>query len=90
MFLRMALALALGIALLVGVKQERLLERAHITGYCRTYAKSADGTEFRECFPGKISGRPSLRRNNCTDVGPHGSNELWHCPARLASDTSRQ
>jgi hypothetical protein len=90
MFLRMALALALGISLLVAVKQEHLLERAHITGYCRTYATAADGTEFRECFPGQISGHPSLKRNNCTDVGAHGANELWHCPARLASDTSRQ
>jgi hypothetical protein len=90
MFLRMALALALGISLLVAVKQEHLLERAHITGYCRTYSQSPDGTEFRECFPGKIAGRPSLRRDNCTDVGPHGANELWHCPATLASNTSRQ
>jgi hypothetical protein len=90
MFLRMALALALGIALLIAVKREHLLERAHIVGSCRTYARSSDGTEWRECSPGKISGRPSLRRNNCTLIGPHGANELWHCPARLESDTSRQ
>jgi hypothetical protein len=90
MFLRMALALALGIALLVAIKTERLLERAHIVGYCTTYAKATDGSEFRECFSGWLSGRPSLRRNNCTQVGRHGANELWHCPARLGSDTSRQ
>jgi hypothetical protein len=86
----MALTLALGIALLVAVKQDRLLERAHITGYCRTYAKAADATEFRECLPGKLSGLPSLKRSNCTLIGPHGANQLWHCPARLESDTSRQ
>ncbi|MDX6511299.1 MAG: hypothetical protein QOE36_803 [Gaiellaceae bacterium] len=86
----MALALALGIALLIGIKNDHLLERAHIVGYCRTYATAADGTEWRECFSGHVSGRPSLKRNNCTDVGRHGANELWHCPATLASDTSRQ
>ena len=90
MFLRMALALACGIALLVAVKQEHLLERAHITGYCRTYATSPDGTELRECVPGQISGRPSLKLSNCTLVGPRGANELWRCPARIESDTSRE
>jgi hypothetical protein len=77
-------------AALVTVKRERLLERAHIVGACTTYAHGADGTEWRECASGRISGRPSLKLNGCTDVGSHGKNELWHCPARLAANTTRQ
>jgi hypothetical protein len=75
---------------LVTVKRERILERAHIVGACTTYAHDDDGTEWRECASGRISGRPSLKLNGCTDVGPHGKNELWRCPAQLASNTTRQ
>jgi hypothetical protein len=77
-------------AVLVTIKRERLLERAHIVGACTTYAHTADGTEWRECASGRISGRPSLKLNGCTDVGPRGDVELWHCPARLAANTTRQ
>ena len=88
--LRFVAAAAIGVALLAVVKREHVLERAHIVGACTTYAQSADGTEWRECVPGKISGRPSLKLNGCTNVRRHGNNELWHCPARLASSDTRQ
>jgi hypothetical protein len=87
---RIFLAAILIVAALVTVKRERLLERAHIVGFCTTYAHGADGTEWRKCTSGRISGRPSLKLNGCTDVGPRGAAELWHCPARLASNTTRQ
>jgi hypothetical protein len=88
--LRFLAVAAAGIAMLTTVKRERLLERAHIVGVCTTYAQAADGGEWRECFSGRLSGRPSLKLNGCTKAGRHGTNELWHCPARLASNTSRQ
>jgi hypothetical protein len=88
--LRFMAAAAIGIALLAVVKREQVLERAHIVGACTTYAQAADGSEWRECYPGRISGRPSLKLNNCTPSGFHGDNQLWHCPAQLASNTARQ
>ena len=88
--LRFVAAAAIGVALLTLVKRERVLERAHIVGACTTYAQAADGTEWRECFPGRISGRPSLKLNGCTNVRRHGNNELWHGPARLAANNVRQ
>jgi hypothetical protein len=88
--LRIFLAALLVGAALVTVKRERLLERAHISGSCTTYAYSVDGTEWRKCSSGRISGAPNLKLNGCTDVGPRGNAELWRCPARLASNTSRQ
>jgi hypothetical protein len=78
------------LAALVAVKREHLLERAHVVGYCTTYARAADGTEWRKCSSGRMSGRPSLKLNGCTDVGPHDDAELWRCPASLASNTTRQ
>lgn len=88
--LRFMAVAAAGLALLATVKRERLLERAHLVGVCTTYAQAADGTEWRECFSGRLSGRPSLKLNGCTNAGAHGDAELWHCPARLAANTTRQ
>ena len=88
--LRFLAVAAAGIALLATVKRERLLERAHLVGVCTTYAQAADGTEWRECFSGRLSGRPDLKLNGCTNAGAHGQAELWHCPARLAANTTRQ
>jgi hypothetical protein len=88
--LRIFLAALLVFAALITTKRERLLERAHIAGWCATYAYSDDGTEWRACSAGRVSGAPNLKRNGCTDVGPRGNTELWRCPARLASNTSRQ
>jgi hypothetical protein len=88
--LRFLAVAAAGVALLATVKRERLLERAHIVGVCTTYAQAADGTEWRQCFAGRISGRPSLKLNGCTPAGFHAKAELWHCPAQLAANTTRQ
>ncbi len=52
-------AAAIGVALLAAVKRGHVLERAHIVGACTTYAQAADGTEWRECYPGRISGGPA-------------------------------
>ena len=87
---RIFLAAILIVLALVTVKRERLLERAHMTGSCATYAYSADGTEWRKCASGRISGTPSLKLHGCTDIGPRGNAELWRCPARLEVNTSRQ
>ena len=88
--LRFVLVAAIGIALLTAVKRERLLQRAHITGECTTYAHGADGSEWRTCFAGRLSGRPDLKLNGCKDVGARGDARLWHCPAALAANTTRQ
>ena len=83
--LRIVLVGALGIAALTAVKRERLLERAHIVGSCRTSAEGADGSEWRTCSSGRLSGRPSLKLSGCTSLGLRGADELWRCPARLGS-----
>jgi hypothetical protein len=89
MMLRVVVTAVLLFAVLAGAKHERVLERAHIVGSCATYARGVDGSEWRQCSSGRISGRPSLRRNGCTDAGPHRDVELWHCPAQLASSNIR-
>ena len=77
------------IALLITVKDHRVLQRAHLIGYCSTVAQGTDGSEWRSCVPGKLSGRPGLEFDSCTDVGRYGNAEYWTCPATLANKGSR-
>ena len=71
------------IAALVTIKSQRVLQRAHLVGVCSTVAQAADGSEWRSCVPGKLSGRPGLTLDSCTDWGLYGRAEYWSCPARL-------
>jgi hypothetical protein len=78
------------IALLIAVKSQRLLQRAHLVGYCSTFAQDADGSEWRSCVPGRLSGRPGLELDSCADFGRRGSAELWSCPAPLDDKAQRE
>jgi hypothetical protein len=81
--LRIVTVGAVLIALLITVKDQRVLQRAHLVGYCSTVAQATDGSEWRSCVPGKLSGRPGLEFNSCTDFGRNGNAEVWNCPAAL-------
>ena len=83
-----AVAAAL-IALLIAVKDHRLLQRTHLVGACATVSTAKDGTEWRSCADGWLSGKPTLARASCTDAGPRGRIELWHCPASLVQNATR-
>lgn len=89
MLLRIVAVAAALIAMLIAVKDHRVLQRAHVVGSCATVLKDADGSEWRSCVAGTLSGRPDLSRSGCTDAGPRGSTEFWHCPASVAEDVVR-
>ncbi len=90
MLLRIFLVAAVIAAVLVAFKDQRVLQRAHITGMCKTYAEAKDGGEWRACYPGHLEGRPSLELNGCKDSGRVGNAEVWRCPAKLAANEIRQ
>jgi hypothetical protein len=87
--LRIVTVGAVLIALLITVKDQRVLQRAHLVGSCSTVAEASDGSQWRACVPGKLSGRPGLIMNSCTDFGRDGNAEVWNCPAAL-DDKARQ
>jgi hypothetical protein len=89
MLLRIVAVAATLIALLIAVKDHRLLQRTHLVGACSTMSTAQDGTEWRSCTGGYLSGKPVLTRDSCTDAGPRGKNELWHCPASLVQNATR-
>ena len=83
--LRIVAVGAVLIAMMITVKDHQVLQRAHLIGYCSTLATAADGSEYRSCFPGHVSGRPGLLLDGCTDFGRHGKAEIWGCPAQIAN-----
>jgi hypothetical protein len=76
---------ALIVALMVVVKDGRLLRNAGLTGSCTVAQTFGDGTQLESCHPGKLAGRPDLSRQGCRNVGLTGANEYWRCPAAVAS-----
>jgi hypothetical protein len=78
------------IALMITVKTQRVLQRAHLVGFCSTVALADDGGEWRSCVPGRIGGRPGLELNSCTDIGRDGNAEVWRCPAALDNNAHRE
>jgi len=75
---------------MIAAKDHRLLARTHLVGSCATVATAKDGSEWRACGAGTLSGKPSLAQAGCTDAGARGSAELWRCPATLAANVARQ
>jgi hypothetical protein len=77
-------------AAMIGVKQHRVLQRTHVVGSCSTVMGATDGSEWRSCVAGRLTGRPQLAFDGCTDFGVFRDAEYWHCPAPLAADAARQ
>jgi hypothetical protein len=87
--LRILVLATLAAAVLFTVKDQDVLHRAGLIGYCTTTTApaGAKGT-WRACEKGKLSGRPDLSRQSCRRKGRTGSVEFWSCPAKLESGPS--
>ena len=88
--LRIVAVGAVLMALMITIKDRQLLQRAHLVGFCSTLAQTQDGIEWRSCVPGRLSGRPELVLNSCTDLGRLGRAEVWACPAGLDDTAKRE
>jgi hypothetical protein len=88
--LRIVAVGAVLIALMITVKDQRLLQRAHLIGSCSTLWRESDGSEWRACVPGRLSGRPGMELTSCTDMGRRGNAELWSCPTTLDHSALRE
>lgn len=88
MFRVIIVALAV-VAVMVGVKDHSVLQRAHLTGYCTVAATPAgDTAAWRACHEGRLSGRPDLSRDSCTKGRLVAHVEYWRCPAQVSSSRS--
>jgi hypothetical protein len=85
MIKRVVVAGALVLALMIAVKDGRVLRTAGLTGACSMAQRLADGTQLEVCRSGKLAGRPDLSRNGCTEAGVAGTTQYWRCPAAVAA-----
>jgi hypothetical protein len=76
-------------ALMFGIKDHGLLQRAGLAGSCTTVAAPrGDERDWRRCTSGKLSGTPDLTRQSCTRAGAVAKVEYWTCPAGVDSGPS--
>jgi hypothetical protein len=85
MLLRVVIAAVLIAAVMVGVKDGRLVKDMGLSGSCRMVQTATDGTQWTACTSGRLEGRPNLSSKSCTSSGLQGTVEYWHCPAEVAS-----
>ncbi len=85
MIKRIVVVGALIVALMVVLKDGRVLRDLQLTGQCTVSQTYADGTQLETCRPGKLAGRPDLTRQGCREVGVNGAGVYWRCPAAVAS-----
>jgi hypothetical protein len=87
--LRILVLATLAAAVLFTVKDQDVLHRAGLIGYCTTTTAPAGAKGiWRACEKGKLSGRPDLSRQSCHRQGRTGSVEFWSCPTKLDSGPS--
>jgi hypothetical protein len=88
MFFRIFLVGALIVAVMLAVKDGRVLRRVGLTGSCSRVAAPADESGFWEaCTKGRLSGPPDLTRQGCTSHGVRGRIEYWRCPTAIDSSS---
>ena len=85
MFLKMLLVAAVIAAGMGAVKDGRTLERTGLVGSCASVEVPAGDGSWEACRPGKLEGRPDLRRKSCVSAGLRGDVEYWRCPSRIGS-----
>ena len=83
MIKRVVVVGAVILALMIVVKDGRVLRDTGLTGSCSVAQTFGDGTQLEACRPGKLAGRPDLSRDGCKDVGVTGTYEYWRCPASV-------
>jgi hypothetical protein len=73
---------ALVVALMVVIKDGRVLRKMGLSGSCVgvTTPKGQTGS-WVKCTSGKLQGAPNLSRHSCTSVQSEGKVEYWRCPA---------
>lgn len=68
------------LALMVGVKDGRILERMGIAADCVVVQRYVDGSSLTACRAGKLEHPPDLGTRGCVEAGDTRRYEYWQCP----------
>jgi hypothetical protein len=89
MITRIVLAGVLALALMIAVKDGRVLRVTGLTGVCTPAQSVTNGGQLEACRAGRLAGRPDLSRQGCTRIGGlTGTYQYWRCPAGVVSGPS--
>jgi hypothetical protein len=89
MMLRAAAVVLLIVAAMVTIKDGRALRETGLIASCNAVAAPAGQNGFWEaCRPGKLEGRPDLKRHSCESIGVSANVEFWRCPSPIKSGAS--
>jgi hypothetical protein len=73
------------LALMIVIKDGRVLRRVGLTGSCRVVQTTADGSAWAACRAGRLEGLPDLSRRSCAAGALQGSVQYWRCPADVGA-----
>jgi hypothetical protein len=82
MFVKILLVGALVIAVMVAVKDGRVLRATGLTGSCSVISTAPSGIQVKACHKGKLHGAPDLSGAGCTNTGTLDGKIYWRCPAK--------
>jgi len=85
MLTRIVVAGVVILALMLVIKDGRVMRDTGLTGSCAAAKTYPDGSQLEACTAGKLAGRPSLTGQGCTSTGLAGTYEYWRCPAGVES-----
>jgi hypothetical protein len=68
-------------ALMLVIKDGRVLRTAGLTGSCSVVETFSNSSELAACRAGKLEGPPNLSQRGCRSVGLSAKVEYWGCPA---------
>jgi hypothetical protein len=77
-------------ALMVLIKDGRVLRTTGLTGYCKVVQTFEDSSELTACRAGKLEGAPDLSHRGCRTFETNHAVVYWRCPAGFdISDVGR-
>jgi hypothetical protein len=76
------------LALMIAIKDGRILHETGLRGACNVVQTAVDGSQLEACHAGKLEGAPDLTRQGCKDAGVAGPYEYWRCPSSVVSGAS--
>lgn len=83
---RAAIIVVLAVALLVTMRDGRALRDTGLIASCTAVtAPYGQAGTWEACRPGRLAGRPNLKRQSCESVGMAADVEYWRCPAPVES-----
>lgn len=86
MLLRIFAVGAVVIALMVAVRDGRVLRDAGLLSHCNSVTVNGRGDPtLLSCSKGRLDGWPDMTNKSCSLIAVHPNREYWHCQAPVVS-----